>query len=40
MEESRSVVEALGGAILLGKPYTPEELATAIARKLGMPGEK
>ena len=40
MEESRSVVEALGGAILLGKPYTAEELATAIARKLGMPREK
>ena len=39
MEESRSVVNALGGAILLGKPYTAEELATAIARKLGTPGE-
>ena len=39
MEESRSIVESLGGAILLGKPYTAEELATAIARKLGMPGE-
>jgi PAS domain S-box-containing protein len=37
MEENRSVVEALGGAILLGKPYTAEELATAIARKLATP---
>ena len=37
MEESRSVIEALGGAILLGKPYTAEELAKAIARKLGEP---
>jgi len=34
LEESRPVVEALGGARLIAKPCTPEDLATAIARGL------
>ena len=34
-EESRSVVEALGGAMLLSKPYTAEELAEVIFQKFG-----
>ena len=34
-EESRSVVEALGGAMLLSKPCTAEELAEVIFQKFG-----
>lgn len=33
LEESRSVVEALGGATLLSKPCTAEELARAISQR-------
>jgi CheY-like chemotaxis protein len=38
LEESRPVVEALGGVRLMAKPCTPEELATAIARVLAEGG--
>jgi DNA-binding response OmpR family regulator len=30
LEENRSAIEALGGRVLLSKPCTPQELATAI----------
>jgi hypothetical protein len=32
LEENRSAIEALGGRVLLSKPCTPQELATAIVR--------
>jgi CheY-like chemotaxis protein len=35
LEESRSAVESLGGATLLSKPCTPDELAAVLIDRLG-----
>ena len=38
LKENRSGVEALGGATLLSKPCTPDELAAALVHHLGHSG--
>ena len=35
LEENGSGVEALGGATLLSKPCTPDELAAGLVQQLG-----